>query len=149
VYPNFEDYLNHADDIRFAFNASLPAFQLADVMYEFYEHEDPSKISQWKCLVDFHKYLAEKEPAYLTIQSIATAYKHLRPKGSFYEIGSPMALWGLTLPADDLDLDSSLQGRRDVIARRKDGTQVSVTDALTAVINLWPRILPEEKPEQR
>ena len=36
VVPIFEDYLRAADDIRLGFNASVPAFQLADVMHTFY-----------------------------------------------------------------------------------------------------------------
>jgi hypothetical protein len=146
VHPNFEDYLAHRSDIRFAFNACVPAFQLADVMFEYYGVKNlPSKLSKCTTTTKLHKRLTRIEPAFLTIQSIATAYKHLHPKGSFYEIGSPMALWGLTLPADNLNLSSMGTERllEDVIVRRKRGPDVSLTKALTSVVeSMWPSILP-------
>ena len=145
VYPNFEDYLGNPDDIRRGFNACVPAFQLADVMFEYYSINDPSKLSQWREPVYLHKYLEKIQPAFLTIQSIATAYKHLHPRGSFNEIGSPMALWALTLPSDGLALNIAWDGKPDVIVRRKNAPHVSLTGALTAVVEgLWPSVLPKE-----
>jgi len=148
VYPNFKDYLDHPSDIRFGFNACVPAFHLADVMFEYYGVGNlPSKVSRCTNMKTLHKRLTRLNRAFLTIESIATAYKHLHPKGSFYEIGSPMALWGLTLPAANLDLSSMGKDRllEDVIVRRKRGRDVSLTKALTAVVeDLWPSILPQE-----
>lgn len=149
VVANFEDYVRIPDDIRLGFNASLPAFQLADVMHTFYSDEDRSKISQWPKIENFYEHLKKLVPAFATIQSVANAYKHLRLKNSRYEIGSPGALWSLTLPSDEIDLASSWDDhhpRGDIIARRKDGSKVSLTDALTAVVkDLWPSVLPPEE----
>jgi len=147
VLPNFEDYIGRPDDIRLGFNAALPAFQLADVMHTFYEEDDPSKISTWPKLEGFYEHLKQLAPAFTTIQSVANAYKHLRLTNSIYEVGSPGALWSLTLPSNEIDLGSSWEERPlgDVIVRRRDGSEVSLTDALTAVVNrLWPAVLPDE-----
>jgi hypothetical protein len=147
VVPNFEDYLRAPDDIRLGFNASVPAFQLAEVMHTFYRDGDSSKISQWPELKDFYAHLRKLEPAFTTIQSVANAYKHLRLKKSHYVIGSPGALWGLTLPSDEFDLVSSWDDRSigDVIVQCRDGKAVSLTDALAAVVeDLWPSVLPAE-----
>jgi hypothetical protein len=147
VVANFEDYLRSPDDIRLGFNASVPAFQLADVMWTFYNDEDPSQISQWPKLENFYEHLKILEPAFTTIESVANAYKHLRLKQSHCVIGSPGALWGLTLPSDDFDLASSWGDRPigDVIVQCRDGTAISLTDALSAVIeDLWPSVLPPE-----
>ena len=114
VQPNFEEYMDDPADIRRGFNASLPAFQLADVMYTFYQDEDAAKISQWPELKDLYVDLGKIEPpAWITIQSVANAYKHLRLTKSHYVIGSPKALWSLTLPSDEFDLVSSDLVSRD------------------------------------
>jgi hypothetical protein len=147
VVPNFEDYLRAPDDIRLGFNASVPTFQLADVMHTFYQKEDRSRISQWPELKDLYAHLRKLEPAFGTIQSVANAYKHLRLEKSHYVIGSPGALWGLTLPRDEFDLVSSWDDRSigDVIVQCRDGNVVSLTDALIAVVeDLWPSVLPSE-----
>jgi hypothetical protein len=149
VVPNFEDYLVRPDDIRLGFNAVLPAFQLSDVMFAFYQDEDASKISQWPELQDFKNYLADRQPYFRTIQSLATAYKHLRLTDALYEVGSPGAMWSLTLPREDFDLASSWSDERprgDVIVQRLKGLPTaSLTQALTAVVKqLWPAVLPAE-----
>jgi len=148
VVPNFEDYLEMPSDIRLGFNTVLPAFQLSEVMYIFYQDEDASKIAQWPDATDFKKHLTDREPYFLTIQSLATAYKHLRLTNALYEVGSPGALWSLTLPRENFDLESSWSDERprgDVIVQRRDGTRASLTAALTAVIEkLWPSVLPPE-----
>lgn len=143
--PNFEDYRDDPD-VRRGFNASVSAFQLADVMHTFYREEDPSKISQWANLVDFHSYLERIAPPFwITVQSVATAYKHLRISRSQYVIGSPAAVWALTLPSDPFDLELSYD-RPEVMVRYRDGSrEVSLTDALTEVVQrMWPQILPPE-----
>jgi len=148
VVRNFEEYLERPDDIRLGFNTVLPAFQLADVMYVFYQDEDASKIAKWPDPKDFKNHLADQEPYFRTIQSLATAYKHLRLKNALYEVGSPGALWSLTLPGEDFNLASFWSDERprgDVIVQRCNGTTASLTAALTAVVeNLWPSVLRSE-----
>jgi len=76
VEPNFQDYLQSPNDVRLGFNASLTAFQLADVMYWFYKRNDPGVVSSWNALRDFHSHLSGREPLFRTIQSVATVYTH-------------------------------------------------------------------------
>ncbi len=90
VEPNYFDYIEAADDVRLGFNASLPAFQLADVFYAFYRQHDPDVIRSWKTLKDLHMHLGYIEPCYTTVQSVATVYKHLYAgRGGHYEVSSP------------------------------------------------------------
>jgi hypothetical protein len=148
VEPNLRDYLERPDDVRLAFNASLTAFQLRDITYFFYEKNEPSKISRWSDVAAFQVYLVEREPLFQTVQSVATVFKHLHTyEKSYYEIGSPGALWGLATVGADIDLrsDWELVSMGDVLARRKDGTVVSMTAALNAVVySMWPDVLPDD-----
>ena len=156
VQPNFQEYLQDPDNIRRAFNASVPAFQLADVMYKFYSEEDTSKISKWPDLKALYIYLGTIEPpAWITIQSVANAYKHLRIRKPQYVIESPGALWSLTLPRDDVDFvpaDLSLRNwapNKDVTVRFRDGMiKVSLANSLSTVVEkIWPSILPSSRHE--
>jgi hypothetical protein len=44
----------------------------------------PSRVVAWPRKDDFLKHLANQDPSFLTVQSVATAYKHLYPRGTFY-----------------------------------------------------------------
>lgn len=90
--PNFDEFAERADDIRLGFNASVAAFQQADIFLAYYREHEPSRVDAWRRKEDFFKHLATRDPGFLTVQSVATAYKHLYPRGTFYEVGSPMAL---------------------------------------------------------
>jgi hypothetical protein len=140
VTPNLYDYLEMPSDIRRGFNASVSAYQLTDIMWGFYKRIDRSKLSQWRNKDSFKKDLGKREPFYLTIQSVATAYKHLYTEGS-YEVPSPGPA-RIIVPKEDTELESQ-QG--DVIMRRRNGSEFSLTAALTAVVEkLWPDVLPTE-----
>ena len=94
----------------------------------------------------FQRYLVEREPLFQTIQSVATVFKHLHTfETSYYEIGSPGALWGLRTVGADVELHSDwTSAMGDVLARRLDGTVVSMTTALQAVVcQMWPTVLPD------
>jgi hypothetical protein len=148
VEPNFQDYLQSPNDVRLGFNASLAAFQLAEVMYWFYRRNDPGVVSSWNALRDFHSHLSGREPLFRTIQSVATVYTHLHLyKLSHYEIGSPGMLSGLKLANAGFEAkaDWTEDGTGDVMVRRRNGTVASLTQALNAVVlSLWPSVLPSE-----
>jgi hypothetical protein len=148
VEPNLRDYLQQPDDVRLAFNASVTAFQLRDIMYYFYKKNDPSKISRWSKVAAFQVYLVEREPLFQTIQSVATVFKHLHTyETSYYELGSPGALLGLKAVGADIELRSDWEasGMGDVHARRLNGTVVSMTLALKTVVDsMWPDVLPND-----
>ena len=146
VAPNFYDYLDDPTDIRRGFNASVSAFQLADIMYAFYKKNDPSKISLWPKKRDLLIDLGKRERLFITIQSVATAYKHLYTDGAHYEVASRGPA-RISVPTRKTELESAeaYNSKGDVIVRRLDGTEVSLTAALTAVVNnLWPSVLPSE-----
>jgi hypothetical protein len=148
VVPNLDDYLKQPDDVRLGFNASVSAFQLADIMFCFYEHHrDRSKVAPWRTLKALHKDLTKRQPLFLTVQSVATVFKHLRPRpgNTFLEVGSPGGLSSIKF-SSGTELKTNWRGSRgDVIVRRRNQTKVSLTKALTAVVNdLWPTVLPEE-----
>jgi hypothetical protein len=145
VEENYCDFCECVTDIRLGFNASVTAFQMADVYWEFYKKHDPSKVESWPKLCDFHKYLSEREPLFLTVQSVATAYKHLYPKrGSFYEIGSPMALEGIIYNGGKIKIVWGEGGNSGVIVNRRGADPVLLIDALKAVLDLWRSLLPPE-----
>jgi hypothetical protein len=130
-------------DFRLAFNASVTAFQLRDIAYNFYKKNEHLKISKWPTLTAFQLYLVEREPLFRTIQSVATVFKHLHTfKESYYEVGSPGALWALKAIGAEVELQSDWDETADVLVRRRDGTIVSMTKALQAVVSeMWPEVL--------
>ncbi|MBV5270845.1 MAG: hypothetical protein JZU55_14290 [Afipia sp.] len=146
VRPNFDDFLAHPDDIRLGFNASVSAFQQADIFYAFYRRHDAKQIAPWPTKKSLLIHLATIEPSFRTIQSVATVYKHLYATAGFYETGSPMALWGVSSPKENAALRIWGQSQvAEVIVHRKDKTQVLLSFALRAVVNeLWPKFLPDE-----
>ena len=129
VEPNFQDYLQSPDDVRLGFNASLTAFQLAEVMFWFYKRNDPAVVSSWKTLRDFHSHLSGREPLFRTIQNVATVYTHLHLYK--HEIGSPGMLSGLKLANAGFEAkaDWTEDGTGDVMVRRRNGTVASLTQA--------------------
>lgn len=147
VEPNLADYLCDPGDVRLAFNAVLPAFQLADVFYAFYEEHDRRVINQWPKPKQLHIHLCAIEPDYVTIQSVATVYKHLYAKGGHYQVGSPSAVWGVSVPGQDVELHSKwVTDQSDVFVKRIDGTEVSLSTALKKVVyEMWPSFLPDER----
>lgn len=136
----FARLLGEASDIRRGFNACLSAFQLADVTVTFYRRNNPTKL-RWGSTKTFIKHLCNVEPRFLTVQSVATVYKHLYPRDTFYEVSSPAELHILHVPS--LDLSS---GPSDVAVRRKNGAEVLLTEVLTKVVReMWPSVfLPDE-----
>ncbi|TIP20150.1 hypothetical protein [Mesorhizobium sp.] len=146
VEPNFEDYLQEAHDVRRGMNAAVSAFQMADIFYAFYSRENRSVITQWPKPKDLIKHLCDLEPSFLTVQSVATVYKHLYAREGFYEVNSPGAVWGVQIPGEKIELESDFQdGRVDILVRRRDNSVVSLTNALRRVVNdMWPAFLPEE-----
>lgn len=145
VIPNMEDYRGQPDDVRLGFNAALSAFQLADIFYAFYQRERPAVVSRWTKLKDLHIHLTSVEPCYLTVQSVATVYKHLYANHGHYEVGTPGALWGVSLPRAEVKLESTWGDATDVLVKRRKGDTVSLMNALNRVVDeMWPNFLPQE-----
>jgi hypothetical protein len=145
VAPNLYDYLE-APSINRAYNASATASYLADVMYAFYGRNDPNKISQWGSKRAFLDDLRRREKSFVIIRSIATVYRHLYTEDTQYEVPSP-GPERIVVPALNAEIEGRDGGQRyDIIFRRRsDGTEVSLTEALNAVINkMWPAVLPRE-----
>ncbi|MFB6448927.1 hypothetical protein [Bradyrhizobium tunisiense] len=151
VVPNLQDFLDDPTSIRKSVNAAVSAFQMADIMYKFYERSDPSKISAWPTQTEFLKFLSAREPSFLTLHSVATAYKHLYTNKGFYEIPSSGDLYVLDVPGAELtqawqfDERGSPQPPGDVFVRRRGKPDKSMTTALKEVVEgMWPAVLPDE-----
>lgn len=147
VHPNYCEFAATPNDIRLGFNASVAAFQQADIFYAYYKRHDPSRIAKWPKKKDFLVFLENRDPHFLTVQSVATAYKHLYPEGGHYEVGSPMALWGIVYPPDQTEIlmEWGSGGEGEVVVRRKNKSEVFLKAALeTVVCKLWPQVLPED-----
>jgi len=151
VLPNLGDFLDEPTSIRKSVNAAVSAFQLADIMYKFYEQNDPKQIAAWSKQKDFLKFLSTREQSFLTIQSVATAYKHLYTNKGFYEIPSAGDLYTLDVAGAELtqrwgqDAQGQPQHPGDVFVRRRGKSDKSMTAALKDVVEgMWPTILPDE-----
>jgi hypothetical protein len=145
VWPNYWEYMETPFDVRRAFNASISAFQMADIFYGFYKRHDREVVKLWPTKRDFLLHLGKTEPQFLTVQSVATAYKHLYPTGEHYVIGSPGSLVGLQAPNGVRLRVNSGGERADVIVRRRDKTRVSLKRALQKVVDeMWPAVLPKD-----
>jgi len=145
VLPNYEDFSRKPQDVRLGFNACLSAFQQADVFYNYCTRRDPERISAWPKPKNLLISLCKREPQFATVQSVATAYKHLYPEGTHYIIGSPMACWGIVTKEAEIVRQWG-EGPEDgmVIVRCLDGSKVVLREALEAVVHrLWPTLLPE------
>ncbi|MGY2806396.1 hypothetical protein [Bradyrhizobium sp. USDA 4506] len=146
VWPNYEDYRQEPQDIRRGFNACVSASQLADIMIAYYETVDPARIATWtkansrQPLRALRIDLCKKEPYFSTIQSAATAYKHLHARGAHYDLSSAGSLESVEIaPIGSID---ATYFEPDVIVRRRDGSEVSLKAALEAVVeHLWPAVL--------
>lgn len=148
VYGNFWDYEQQPDDIRRGLNACVSASQLADIVIAYYDRENPAIISRWKkatvrlSIRELRIDLCRREPHSVTIQSAATAYKHLHTRGAQYDMNTAGSMENVTVsPVGTMDVS---YGDPDVIVHRRDGSHVSLKAALTAVVDdLWPTILRE------
>jgi hypothetical protein len=139
VVPNYEDYLAHAGDIRLGLNACLTASQLADVVIAC-QAEDPARIGNWNTTKALRVELCRREPYFNTIQSAATAYKHLHTRGAHYIIRTAGSLQSVSVRHLGR-MDAALP-QRDVIVRYNNGAFVSLNAALEAVVRkLWPPLL--------
>jgi hypothetical protein len=150
VQQNYNEFLNEEGSITRAFNACVPAFQLADVFYKYYQHHDRTKISQWKTPKDLLIHLCALEPHFVTIQSVTFVYKHLYATKGHYDVGSPMSLNGILTKkieiAADWSNESGVPPR--VTVRKRDQTEAYIVDALRPVVEkMWPRFLPQESDE--
>lgn len=147
VRPNFWDFQKTPDDARLGFNAAVSAFQLADIFHAFYTREDLTIIKPWLTIKSLLIHLSTTEPHFLTVQSVATVYKHLYARGGHYEVGSPGAIWGLTLPSEGVNISTDWGAETaDVLVHKRDGSVASLTQALDRVVeHMWPNFLPDEE----
>lgn len=146
VEPNLEDFAQRPNEIHLAFNACVPAFQLSDVFYRHSLLNFPHRISRWSRPKDLLVHLEQFEPSFLLIQSIATAYKHLDPSGTHYQILSPgsVVLFDNSASLEGVGDTSPREMRQqpEIVAFLKGGGHVPVLPALQRVVNkMWPQFL--------
>jgi hypothetical protein len=116
---------------------------MADVFYSYYRKRDPSLVAAWPEQKDLLIDLSRREPHFLTVQSVATVYKHLYASGGHYEVGSPMSLGGVVYDGTKVKTVWG-SGESTVVVHRRGKAQVILKDALAAVVHMWPEVLPEE-----
>lgn len=141
VVPNLDDLRQSPRDVRRAFNAAVSAFHLSDVFLEYYTKRDPSRLPTTN-REDFLKFLEGRERAFVTVQTAATVYKHLYTSSGFLDGNSPQSFAGIT--TGDVTIEGVWRdsGTDAVTIKRKDNIEVSLNDALEAVVyQLWPSIL--------
>lgn len=148
VLPNFWDYQQIPDDVRRGFNACVAASQMTDILIAYYERENRSAISAWRkatvqlSIRELRIDLCRREPLFITVQSAATAYKHLHAKGAHYDLNTAGSLESVSVPLIGSIGINYREDERDVVVNRRDGSQVSLKAALDAVVNrMWPDIL--------
>jgi hypothetical protein len=147
VHPNYTEFLQTPLDIRRGFNASLSAFQQADIFYAYYKRHDPSQIRTWPSKKALLIDLGKREPHFVTVQSVAAVYKHLYAKQAHYNVGSPADLWGVGVKRGttvEVRWGGGNSNINEVVVRRRGAKEVALVEALKAVVEqLWPQILPQ------
>jgi hypothetical protein len=147
VVPNYDDFCGDRTDVRRAFNASVAAFQMADIFLYYYQRVDRSVVKAWPTRKPLLIYLGKREPYFVTVQSVATVYKHLYASKGHCEIGSPMAVWG-TVTYGKTEITNNEWGGNatsgEVVVKRRHGPDVLLRIALEAVIRMWGDFLPSE-----
>jgi hypothetical protein len=145
VLQNFWMFKEDRGSIFKAFNAAIAAFQLADHFYKYLKKTRPDLVSVWRNYEEFLIHLGKIEPAFVTVQTIATAYKHLYLYAApHYEASSAGALRAITsreLSFGDPGDDREEYPPEKVVLKRKDGTTVEFYDCLRQVVNMWPKLL--------
>jgi hypothetical protein len=70
-------------------------------------------------------------------------YKHLYAPAGHYTVGSRAAIWGVSIPSAEVVQESLVGEDGDVLVHRRDGSTVSLCDALEKVVEgMWPKIIP-------
>lgn len=150
VVPNYSDFADwNPGSVRHGFNASVAAFHLSDIVLEYYAREDPAKIANWPTRKRLLLYLQAEEPQFLTVQSVATVYKHFSSPHAHVEVASPADVIEAYLPKFDLLSDTDLGSGKSYVSVKRKGAMsaVSLNDALRAVLDLWERTLPPDGEE--
>jgi hypothetical protein len=147
VRGNYEDFAESPGDVRRGFNACVSAFSLVDIFYNYCERHDALKIAKWGTSTQLVKHLCAIDEYFITIQSVATVYKHLYPNADFYEVGSPGSLEGVAYR--DIDIATEWADPPAVVVKRKDKSRILLQPALDSVVNkTWPNILFEAEGQQ-
>jgi hypothetical protein len=143
----FYEFEQDRGSVRKAFNAAIPAFQLVDHFYKYFEETAPSVISAWRDRDAFLIHLGATEPAFITVQSVATAYKHLYIYALHYDGGSPGALRSVVSSDTSFgDMGGDNTAPIEVVWKRKDGTSVVFYECLRRVVeDMWPKLLPKDR----
>jgi len=146
VEENYYDFYKEPDNVRKGINAAVSAFHMADQYFNYYEKNDPSKISGLKGRKDFLKYLANKSKYFTDIQSIANAYKHLYLNSnlSYVSIASTGCIESIIFEKDGITVDGCGQvdnGKFVVIYTTKKSKKIKLLEALEEVVSMWSKIL--------
>lgn len=143
VQGNYDDYFNHQDCIRRAFNAAISASHMADHWFEYYKRHDPSRISQFNCIGDVVNHISSNTNGYFKdIRSIANAYKHLytgahQRHSQYSTISSAGTIEVIHITSGNIQEITKVDSK--IVFTRKSGQQESFLCALRAVVQYWER----------
>ena len=143
VVPNLDEFRKNKGSDRHAQNAAGDAFHMADHVHEF-KKRDPSW--PYKNGGDYKRYLAEKCPSFINVQSAATAHKHLYPTsrivavssaGAFYpksSIEKPTSKLGQAFSKIRLYLDGS---STEIFFQNRNGVEQPFLPEIENVVRMW------------
>ena len=153
VQGNYDDYSQHPESIRRAFNAAVSASHMADHYFTYYREHEPDKIKSFSKIGDFVEYLSrETNECFRDIRSISNAYKHLYTsadpqKGKHSSVSSTGAIETVTIDDFDSDLKQLEEGFIDevdetqnaskVIFTRKDDKRAEFLPVIKEVMEFW------------
>ncbi len=143
VEQNLEEWQKDRGSISKAFNVAVPAFHLTDNYFRYYHRYDKNFSKRFTKLNDFQTELSRRAKYFRTIQSMATAYKHLYTNVKC-EVASGGAIETVTIGNQTIGLHyQELNGHiaSYIEIRRRDGSVVRFDTAIEEVVGMWRKII--------
>jgi len=142
VVPNWQDFLLSPADVRLGFNAAVSAFHMSDVLWEYRLRRGLPAPLGCANRKSFLMTLGARSPQFVTVQTAATVYKHLYAANHFLDCGSPGAFEGIEAPDEGVSFMADWSENGAVRVRRRDGTDVTLNDAVEEVVDrVWPMMM--------
>jgi hypothetical protein len=144
VRPSLEDFDDHQDSVRHAFNAAFAASHMADHYWSYCLRHRRAKIRDFDTIGPFVKYLSDTtDGAFRDIRSIANAFKHLYsdedPRSSVSSAGAIEAI--MIRHSNVREVFEDHRGNRTaVFYTTKRGETRELLPVLRVVFRLWEHL---------
>jgi len=148
VLANYHDFKENPICIRRGFNAAIAASHMADHNYNYHKKNNPAKISNFRKLGDYIKYLSEYTSGHFeNIRSIANAYKHLYT-WEHTMVSSTGAIELIQHKTNSVNevTTSHNPNESHVVYTKRTGEQYNLTDSLKIVIEYWEKEINNDDP---